>query len=76
MHKAEGEEGAGFLQERLNPASVGLGARPGLGMKLQGTWVGLAGLRDGSQKGLSIPKQQPYGTPWQGKWAVADTICS
>lgn len=55
MHKAECEEGAGLLQERLNPATVGLGARLGLGTNFQGTWAGLAGLQDGSQKGLSIP---------------------
>ena len=74
MDKAEDEEGAGLLQERLNPATVGLGARLGLGTNFQGTWAGLAGLQDGSQKDLSIPKWQLQGTLWQGKWTVIPLI--
>lgn len=72
MHKAECEEGSAFLQDRLNLASVDLGARLGLGMKLQGTWVDLAGWQDGSQKAPLIRKKQPQGTLWERKWAVAD----
>ena len=73
-HKAECEEGAGLLQKRLNPATVGLGARPGLGTNFQGTWAGLAGLQNGIQKGLSIPKWQLQGTLWQGKSAFIPLI--
>lgn len=76
MHKAECEKGAGLLQDRLNPASMDLGVRLGLGRKLQGTWAGLAGLENGGQKALSIPKCQPQANLWQGKQAVANTVCS
>lgn len=44
MHKAEYEEGADFLQDRLGPTSVDVGDRLGLGLKLQGTRAGLASL--------------------------------
>lgn len=66
MHKAECEKGAGLLQDRLNPASMDLGVRLGLGRKLQGTWAGLAGLENGGQKALS-PQMPAAGKSLAGK---------
>lgn len=56
VHKAECEERVGFLQDKLNLASLDFGTRLGLAMKLSGIWDDPVGLQHGSQKGLSMPR--------------------